>query len=155
MDVGIPHEDEIHNPNDTVVFSFPQKAPEGAVTRDHLTALQHLDLWLAYRRHWCEHNPSITVTVREDEWVDVASWVYDHFDECAGVSFLPHSEHIYKQAPYQEIDELAYHRALESMPKSFDWKDLGFYEKFDTTSGAQELACVASSGACEVVDIAA
>lgn len=150
-DVGIPAEPDVMNPDKTTVFSFPQKAPEGAVTRKDLTAVQHLEMWLTYQRHWCEHKPSVTISVREDEWLEVGAWVYEHFDEMSGVSFLPYSEHTYQQAPYQDVDEETYKEALEAMPKEIRWEDLSFYEFDDNTTGSQELAC--SSGACEIVDI--
>ena len=150
-DVGIPAEADVMNPDKTTVFSFPQAAPEGAVTRDDLTAVEHLEMWLTYQRHWCEHKPSVTISVREDEWLEVGAWVYEHFDEMSGVSFLPYSEHTYQQAPYQDVDEATYKEALETMPKEIRWEDLSFYEFDDGTTGSQELAC--SSGACEIVDI--
>jgi len=150
-DVGIPAEPDVMNPDKTTVFSFPQAAPEGAITRKDLTAVEHLEMWLTYQRHWCEHKPSVTISVREDEWLEVGAWVYEHFDEMSGVSFLPYSEHTYQQAPYQDVDEETYKKALEAMPKEIRWEDLSFYEFDDNTTGSQELAC--SSGACEIVDI--
>lgn len=150
-DVGIPAEPDVMNPDKTTVFSFPQAAPEGAITRKDLTAVEHLEMWLTYQRHWCEHKPSVTISVREDEWLEVGAWVYEHFDEMSGVSFLPYSEHTYQQAPYQDVDEETYKEALEAMPKEIRWEDLSFYEFDDNTTGSQELAC--SSGACEIVDI--
>lgn len=104
-EVGIPVQDDVMKPNETYVFSFPIKAPEGAIVRNDLTAIDHLNIWLVYQRAWCEHKPSITVSVKEDEWMDVGAWVYKNFDEVSGISFLPHSEHTYKQAPYQEISK--------------------------------------------------
>lgn len=150
-DQGIPNEPDVMNPKNTTVFSFPVKAPEEAVTREHINAIDHLELWLAYQRHWCEHKPSVTISVKDDEWLDVGAWVYRHFDEVSGVSFLPHSDHTYQQAPYQDISEKQYKELLSEMPKDIDWTDLEFYEQEDTTTGSQELACVA--GACEVVDL--
>jgi len=148
---GIPTEDCVMKPNDTVVFSFPQKAPEGALTRDSLTAIEHLDIWLTYQRYWCEHKPSVTITVKEHEWLEVGAWVYRHFDECSGVSFLPHDGGTYKQAPYQECTKEEYEALLAKMPKDIDWSGLKDFEKEDTTTGMQELSCVA--GVCEVVNI--
>jgi len=148
---GIPAEDEIHNPKSTTVFSFPIKAPEGALTRRDLTAIEHLEIWLAYQRHWCEHKPSVTISVREHEWMEVGAWVYKHFDELSGVSFLPYSEHIYQQAPYQDISEAQYADLLAKMPEEIHWEELSFYEDGDQTTGSQELAC--SAGACDIVDI--
>lgn len=150
-DVGIPHEPDLMKPTHTTVFSFPVKAPEGAVTRNDMSALEHLELWLTYQRFWCEHKPSVTINVKEDEWVDVAAWVYDHFDEISGISFLPHSEHIYKQAPYQDITKEEYEKALAAMPENIDWSMLQYYESDDNTHGAQLLNCTGNS--CEVVDL--
>ena len=131
------------------MFSFPQKAPRGSLKRDDLDAIKQLELWLFYQRHWCEHKPSVTVNVKEHEWLSVGTWVYDHFDEMCGVSFLPYSEHVYKQAPYQECEETTYHDVLSSMPKDVVWSDLSEFEHEDYTSASQELACVGNS--CEVV----
>jgi ribonucleoside-diphosphate reductase alpha chain len=153
-EVGIPYEDDFMKPNDTYVFSFPVKAPEGAIVRDDLTAIDHLNTWLVYQREWCEHKPSITVSVKEDEWMEVGAWVYKHFDEVSGISFLPHSDHSYKQAPYQEVTEAEYLELLAKMPSSIRWEDLSFYETEDGTSGTQTLACT-SDGNCEIVDISA
>ena len=151
-EVGIPVEDDVMKPNDTYVFSFPVKAPEGAIVRNDLTAIDHLNIWLVYQRAWCEHKPSITVSVKEDEWMDVGAWVYKNFDEVSGISFLPHSEHSYKQAPYQEITEEEYDSLVLKMPKNIRWEDLSFYEKEDGTSPSATLAC-SSDGNCELVDI--
>ena len=153
-EVGIPVEDDFMKPNDTYVFSFPVKAPEGAITRNDLTAIEHLNTWLVYQRAWCEHKPSITVSVKEDEWMEVGAWVYKHFDEVSGISFLPHSDHSYKQAPYQEVTEQEYKDLVSKMPTSIRWEDLSFYETEDGTSGTQTLACT-SDGNCEIVDISA
>lgn len=150
-DQGIPNEPDVMNPLNTTVFSFPVKAPEGAVTREDINAMDHLELWLAYQRHWCEHKPSVTISVRDDEWFDVGAWVYRHFDEVSGVSFLPHSDHTYQQAPYQDITKKEYEDASAKMPKDIDWTDLEFYELEDATTGSQELAC--SAGGCDVADI--
>jgi ribonucleoside-diphosphate reductase alpha chain len=150
-DSGIPAEDDFMKPQDTTVFSFPVKAPSNAITRDKLTAIDQLEIWLTYQRHWCEHKPSITVSVKEDEWMEVGAWVYKHFDEVSGISFLPYSDHTYVQAPYQEIDESAYNDLLAKMPESIQWQALSMYELEDTTTGTQALACV--SGECEIVDI--
>ena len=153
-EVGIPVEDDVMKPNDTYVFSFPVKAPEGAIVRNDLTAIEHLNIWLVYQRAWCEHKPSITVSVKEDEWMEVGAWVYKHFDEVSGISFLPHSDHSYKQAPYQEVSKEEYEDLLSRMPKEIRWEDLSFYETEDGTSGTQALACT-SDGNCEIVDISA
>lgn len=150
-DMGIPSEPCVMKPDTTVVFSFPVKSPTNCVTRDDLTAVEQMETWLAYQRHWCEHKPSITVTVRDEEWMEVGAFVYKHFDEMSGVSFLPHSDHTYQQAPYQEIDKATYEAALAVMPKSIDWTKLTDYEKEDTTKGSSTFAC--SGGTCEIVDL--
>ena len=150
-DSGIPTEDDVMKPNETYVFSFPIKAPAHAITRDKLTAIQQLEVWLVYQRHWCEHKPSITVSVKEDEWMEVGAWVYKHFDECSGISFLPYSEHTYVQAPYQEVTKAEYEEVVSKMPKEINWQALSLYELEDSTTGTQALACV--SGECEIVDI--
>lgn len=151
VDKGIPNEPCFMKPDTTVVFSFPQKAPEGAITRNDLTAIEQLEFWLKFQRGWCEHKPSITVTVREHEWPEVGAWVWEHFDEVSGISFLPHSEHNYKQAPYEEITEEAYKELLAKMPEKIDWTELSQYENEDYTVGSQTLAC--SANACELVDL--
>jgi ribonucleoside-diphosphate reductase alpha chain len=139
-------------PDSTTVFSFPMKSPKGAITRNEMTAIEQLILWKTYQKYWCEHKPSVTITVREDEWMDVGAWVYKNFDDVSGISFLPHSEHTYAQAPYQEVEGKYYKALLDKMPQ-IDWNDLTKYEKDDTTAGSKELAC--SAGVCEVVDIGA
>ena len=150
-DFGIPHEPDVMKPEATTVFSFPIAAPKNAVVTEDLSAIEHLEMWKMYRNHWTEHNPSVTINVKEDEWVDVSAWVYKNFDHIGGVSFLPASEHSYKQAPYQPISEKEYKDALEIMPKNIPWSSLPLYEFEDTTTGSQELACVA--GVCDVVDL--
>ena len=147
-DAGFPCEDDVMKPDHTYVFSFPMKAPENAVMRQDMTAIEQLELWLVYQKHWCEHKPSVTISVKEDEWFEVGAWVYKHFDWMSGVSFLPYSEHVYKQAPYQDCDSVVYQRELDKMPKNVDWTQLSAYETTDMTEGAQELACVA--GGCEI-----
>jgi len=151
QDSGIPSEPCAMKPESTTVFSFPMKAPSGAITRTEMTAIQQLKFWLLYQRHWCEHKPSVTISVKEEEWMEVGSWVYENFDEVSGISFLPFSEHTYQQAPYQDIVEAKYYALLNEMPESIDWSKLANYEKEDTTSGGRELACTAD--ACEIVDI--
>ena len=143
---GVPVEDCVMRPDSTVVFSFPMKAPEGARLRDDLTALQHLDLWLMYQRHWCEHKPSVTISVKEDEWMDVGAWTWRNFDEVSGVSFLPWDGGTYRQAPYEECSKEVYEELLAKMPKDIYWDTLS--EKDDNVEGAQTLACVA--GHCEI-----
>jgi len=152
-DVGIPAEPDVMKPDSTTVFSFPMKSPSGAVTRTEMTAIEQLDYWLLFQRHWCEHKPSVTISVKEHEWMRVGAWVYDNFDEVSGISFLPFSEHTYKQAPYQDINEKEYKSFMEKMPNHINWSLLKEYEKEDTTIGSKELACTA--GVCEMVDIEA
>jgi ribonucleoside-triphosphate reductase len=150
-DVGIPAEPDLGKPNTTTVFSFPTKSPSGAMTRTEMTAIQQLEFWLLYQRHWCEHKPSVTISVKESEWMEVGDWVYKNFDEVSGISFLPFSEHTYQQAPYQDINKKQYEEFSKKMPKSIDWTKLKEYEKEDTTIGSKEFACTADS--CEIVDI--
>ena len=153
IDRAIPNEPDVMKPESTTVFSFPMKSPSNAITRNDMSALQQLELWTIYQTYWCEHKPSVTITVREDEWMEVGAWVYKHFDEVSGISFLPHSDHTYAQAPYQEINEKEYKKLDKLMPDVIDWSLLQNYEKEDGTTGSKELACVA--GVCEVVDIQA
>ena len=147
IDKGIPHEDCVMRPESTVVFSFPQRAPKNALLRDNLTAIDHMNTWLMYQRHWCEHKPSVTISVKEHEWMDVGAWVWNHFDELSGVSFLPYDGGTYRQAPYEECSKEYYEAALAKMPEDIDWDSLT--EQDDNVKGAQELAC--SAGACEIV----
>lgn len=142
---GVPCEPDVMKPHVGLVFSFPMKAPDIAVFRNDMTAIDQLEHYLIWKEHWCEHNPSITVYVREDEWFDVGAWVYKHFDEISGVAFLPHSDHQYKQAPYQELTVEQYEEAAKQFPV-IDWKT--FSEKGDNTTATRELACVA--GICEI-----
>jgi len=151
IDQGIPHEPDVMNPSSVSVFSFPTASPKGAITRDVFTAIEQLEIWLKYQRHWCEHKPSCTVSVRDNEWMEVGAWVYKHFDEVSGISFLPHSDHTYQQAPYQDITKEKYNELKKLMPKSVNFEELSNYENEDNTTGTQELACTA--GSCEIVDI--
>lgn len=149
---GVHSEPDVMKPDSTTVFSFAMKAPDNAVTRNDMTAIQQLELWKTYALHWCEHKPSVTITVKEDEWMDVGAWVYENFDVASGVSFLPHSDHTYQQAPYQDIDADEYLEWQERYGKlAIDWQALSEYEREDNTSGSRELACTA--GVCEVVDL--
>jgi len=147
-DMGFPVEDDITKPQHTYVFSFPQKSPDHAVFRTDMSAIKQLELWLMYQRHWCEHKPSVTVSVKEEEWPEVGAWCWNHFDELSGVSFLPYSDHVYKQAPYTDCTKEEYEALQAKMPKAVDWSKLATYEKQDATTGSQELACVA--GGCEI-----
>ena len=148
MDAGFPVEDDQTNPSHTSVFSFPMKVDGSAIFRTDLSAIEQLELWLVYQKYWCEHKPSITVSVKENEWLEVGAWVYKHFDYMSGVSFLPFSEHTYKQAPYQDIQKNEYELLIKKMPKQVEWSKLSDYEKTDMTIASQELACAA--GFCEI-----
>ena len=150
-DQDIPCEPDVMKPESVKVFTFPIKAPEGAILRDDWTALEQLELWLIYQRHYCEHKPSITVSVRENEWMEVGAWVYEHFDEVSGVSFLPHSDHSYQQAPYEECTKDVYLEALGNMPEKVDWSLISEYETEDNTKGNKSLAC--TGNVCEMVDL--
>ena len=143
-----PFRSDITKPDSVTVFSFPMKSPSGAITRTEMSAIEQLELWKVYALYWCEHKPSVTISVKEHEWLEVGAWVYANFDYMSGVSFLPFSEHTYKQAPYQDCDEVQYEELLKSMPTNVDWTKLGEYENRDMTIGSQELACVA--GGCEI-----
>ena len=151
MDQNVPSEPCVMKPDTTVVFSFPVKAPDNAVVTHDMSAVEQLETWLVYQRHWCEHKPSVTINVRKDEWVEVGAFVYKHFDEMSGVSFLPYSEHTYQQAPYQEVDKAVYEERKSTMPASIDWSKLSSYEVEDNTAGSQTLAC--SGDSSEIVDL--
>lgn len=146
---GVPNEPDVTKPQDTVVFSFPQRAPDGATVRADITAINHLEIWKTLQEEWCEHKPSITVNVKEDEWMDVQAWVWKNWDILSGVSFLPYSEHTYKQAPYQEIDKETYDAWVQKSPAHIQWERLSEFELEDNTTGSQELACAA--GFCEII----
>jgi len=152
-DQGIPSEPCVYKPDQTTVFSFPVKAPNNAVVTSDLSAIDQLETWLMYQRHWCEHKPSVTINVKKDEWFEVGAFVYEHFDEMSGVSFLPYDDHIYQQAPYQECTKDEYKELMKTMPKSIDWTKLSEYESEDTTKSSQTFACTGES--CEIVDISA
>ena len=151
IDQGVPNQPCVRQPDQTTVFSFPQKAPTGAVCTKDMPAIDQLNMWLAYQRSWCEHKPSVTINVKKDEWVSVGNFVYENFDEMSGVSFLPYEEHTYLQAPYTECGKSDYKTLLSCMPKSIDWSNLSEYETEDNTSGSQTLAC--SGDSCEIVDL--
>ena len=150
-DKGIPNEPCVMKGDTTTVFSFPVKSPENAVTRNDMTAIEQLELWLTYQRHWCEHKPSVTISVRDAEWMEVGAFVYKHFDEMSGVSFLPHTDHTYQQAPYQDCTKEEYEELLAKMPTSIAWSELTEYESEDNTAGSQTMACTGDS--CELVDL--
>jgi ribonucleoside-diphosphate reductase alpha chain len=145
---GFPHEPDHTKPNHTVIFSFPIKSPDKCITRTDKTAIEQMELWMIYKDHYCDHNPSTTINVKEDEWMDVGSWVYKHFDKISGIAFLPFSEHSYKQAPYEECNRAFYEEAVKKMPKDVDMNDLSKFEEDDNTTGTQTLAC--TSGSCEI-----
>ena len=150
-DSGFPNEPDVMKPEHVTVFSFPVESPKGCVTRNDMNAIEQLELWLCYQRYWCEHKPSVTITVKEHEWPLVGGWVYENFDEVSGISFLPHSDHSYKQAPYQECSIDEYKELLAKLPTDIDWSKLGDYEREDNTAGTQTFAC--SGDSCEVVDL--
>jgi len=150
-DRGIPNEPCVRQPDTTVVFSFPQKSPTGAVVTADMSAIEQLEMWLAYQRHWCEHKPSVTINVKNDEWFEVGAFVYKNFDEMSGVSFLPYDDHSYQQAPYQECGKSDYNYLLSCMPDKLNWDELADYESEDNTAGSQTLAC--SGDSCEIVDL--
>jgi len=149
---GFPNEPDVNKPDHTTVFSFPAKSPKGAICRNDVTAWKQLSLWHTYAKEWCEHKPSVTVSVKEEEWVNTAAWVYENFDDISGISFLPFSDHSYRQAPYQDCSEEEYKELLKKMPKNVNWGTLAEYETKDYTSASQEFACT-SAGGCEIVDI--
>ena len=144
---GFPCEVDVMN-NSNIVFSFPMQSPSKSIMRNDMLAIEQLETWKMYAEHWCEHKPSVTISVREEEWVDVGAWVYDHFDSISGISFLPHSDHSYQQAPYEECDEQTYIQLVSKIPM-ITWGELSDYEKEDYTTSSQELAC--TGNACEVI----
>jgi ribonucleoside-diphosphate reductase alpha chain len=152
VDSGIPSEADFMKPDTQTVFSFPMKSPKNSVVRNDMTAIEQLEMWLLYQRHWCEHKPSVTVSVRDEEWMEVGAFVFKHFDEMSGVSFLPHSDHTYQQAPYQDCTEAVYND-FSSKFGHIDWNKFTDYEKEDNTKSSQTFAC--SGDSCEIVDIGA
>ena len=148
---GIPNEPDYLKPEHQTVFSFPMMAPKGSVCRKDMSAIEQLEIWKVYAKHWCEHKPSVTISVKEDEWIPVGAWCWENFEHVSGISFLPFSDHTYQQAPYQDIDEKTYKKLAKAMPTNIDWNKLQDFEKEDNTKGSQELACTA--GVCELVDI--
>ena len=151
-DAKFPNEPDVMKPKHTTVFSFPMKSPKNAICRTDITAIEQLKIWSTYQKHWCEHKPSITISVKEPEWPEMGNWVWQNFDDISGISFLPFTEHTYRQAPYQDCTEEEYTTTLKAMPKNVDWSLLSSYEEKDFTVGSQELACAADEG-CEVVDL--
>jgi len=149
VDAGVYHEDDITKPDHTYVFYFPIKSPKGALTRKDFTAIEHLNIWKDYQDKWCEHKPSVTISVKEDEWLEVGAWVHKNFDDVSGISFLPYSDHSYKQAPYQEISYHEYRKWLKKTTDVVDWSKITEYETEDMTENTKELAC--SAGICEIL----
>jgi ribonucleoside-diphosphate reductase alpha chain len=145
---GFPVEQDIMSPA-SLVYSFPVKSPETSVTVKQVGAMEQLKLWKAYQNHWCEHKPSITVYYTDDEFLEVAQWIWNNFDLCSGISLLPVSDHVYQQAPYEDISEDKYQELVQQMPVGVNWNDLEHFEQEDNTTGSQELAC--TGGACEIV----
>ena len=150
VEKGIPHESDVTKPEHTWVFSFPIKSAREAICRKDRSAIEQLEFWKVYQEHWCEHKPSVTITVKNEEWIEVGAWVYKHFDMISGISFLPHTDHTYKQAPYQDCTKDEYNAFV--LPETIDWKELAEYEHEDHTRGSQEYACTGDK--CEIVDIA-
>ncbi len=151
VEKGIPHESDVTKPEHTWVFSFPIRTAPNAICRNDKTAIEQLEFWKLYQEHWCEHKPSVTITVKEEEWIEVGAWVFKNFDMISGISFLPYSDHSYKQAPYQECSENEYLEMLDIMPKDIDWNEMSKYELEDNTVGSQEYACTGDK--CEIVDL--
>jgi ribonucleoside-diphosphate reductase alpha chain len=150
--VGFPCEDDLYKPEHQWVFSFPMKSPQGAITAGEMGAIDQLELWKMYQQHWCEHKPSCTIYIHENEWMDVGAWVYRNFDVVSGISFLPYSSHGYKQPPYQECTDAEYNKMIEVMPKTVDWSKLKDFEDDDSAVNHKEYAC-AGNGSCELVDL--
>ena len=146
IDAGVPYEDDIMRPDHNMVFTFPMKSPQSSKKRENATAIDQLNFWLLYQMYWCDHKPSVTISVRDDEWMAVGAWVYAHFEYMSGVSFLPFVDHIYQQAPYQEVAEKEYHEWQAKMPQIIDWSTLTKYESNDLTIGSQNFACVSKEG---------
>jgi ribonucleoside-diphosphate reductase alpha chain len=148
-DSGVYWEPDAMAQDSTTVFYFPIKSPDGALTRHDQTAIEALELWEMFQDYWCEHKPSATISVKENEWMEVGAWVYNKFDKLSGVSFLPYDGGSYKQAPYQELTKEEYEDWLAEHPfVSLDWSKLSEYETEDHTTSSQELACVGTS--CEI-----
>tara|TARA_R110002020_G_scaffold162577_1_gene348326 strand:- start:385 stop:1086 length:702 start_codon:yes stop_codon:yes gene_type:complete len=150
-DQGIPNEPDVMKPDQTTVFSFPMKSPDNAVCTSDISAIEQLEMWIMYQRHWCEHKPSCTINVKSDEWLEVGAFVFKHFDEMSGVSFLPYNEHTYQQAPYQECTEAEFMNTIDKAPLNIEWNKLSEYEQEDNTVAMQTMAC--SGDVCEIVDI--
>ena len=151
IDKGFPWEPDVMKPAHTAVFSFPIMSPENSVMSEDITAIEHLEIWKIYQLHWCEHKPSVTIRVRESEWLDVGAWVFENFDIISGISFLPYDDHTYRQAPYQTCDLDTLRAVSAQIPDNVDWSTLSEYETEDNTTGSQAYAC--TGGSCEITDI--
>jgi ribonucleoside-diphosphate reductase alpha chain len=147
IEKGFPHEPDHTKPQHTCIFYFPVKSPDKCITRTERTAIEQMELWMIYKDHYCDHNPSTTINIKENEWPGAGAWVFDNFDKISGIAFLPFSEHSYKQAPYEECNKEFYEEAKKNMPKDVDWSGLDDFEDTDNTTGTQELACTANG--CE------
>lgn len=145
---GIPYEDCVFSPGVTTVFSFPMESPGQAVVKDEVSALEHLKLWKIFNEHWATHQVSVTVSLKENEWMEAGAWVYKNFDEITGISFLPEDQGTYRQAPYETIDYTRYCELVKQMPQHIDWSKLSDFEKEDATKATQELAC--TGGSCSI-----
>jgi ribonucleoside-diphosphate reductase alpha chain len=151
MDRGIPSEPCVNKPNDTVVFSFPIKAPEGSLTYEDYNAIDHLELWLTYQKHWCDHKPSVTINYTDSSFLGIGQWIWNNWDWVSGISFLPHTDHVYEQAPFEAITKEVWAEMVKLIPNNINWDELAQYEHEDTTTSSHSLACV--GGSCEIVDI--
>jgi ribonucleoside-triphosphate reductase len=151
IDKGIPNEPCAQKPEHTTVFSFPINSPCDSITYSNYSPIKHLDLWLTYQKHWCDHKPSVTINYEDKNFLSIGQWVWNNWEWLSGISFLPQTDHVYDQAPFEAIDKERYDEMISSMPKKIRWKELKKYEQEDTTSNSHAMACV--GGACEVVDI--
>ena len=150
-DKGNPSEPCHQRPEHTVIFSFPTKSPKESMTYKDYNSKDHLDLWLTYQKYWCDHKPSVTINYNDEDFMDIGQWVYNNWDWVSGISFLPHTDHVYEQAPFEAISEEEYQNLIDTMPSTLDWSELSNYEKTDTTTSSHSLAC--SGGSCDVVDL--
>ena len=151
VDIGIPHEPDERKPEETTIFSFPIRSPESSTTYKDYDPIEHLDLWLLYQKYWCDHKPSVTINYTDENYLAIGQWVYDNWDWVSGISFLPKSDHVYNQAPFEAISEKNYLELSKFIPNSIDWSELSNWEIEDTTVNSHSLACV--NGSCETVDI--
>ena len=150
-DQGILSEECVTRPDNTTIFSFPVKSPNGVMTYENYNPIKHLELWLTYQKYWCDHKPSVTINYSDNDFLEVGQWVYNNWNLISGISFLPNNDHIYEQAPFEAIDEDTYFEMEASMPNQIDWSNLSIYELEDTTANSHTLAC--HGGACDIVDL--